>query len=150
MNSIHDGQIIQPDGDEGACDHDGCEERATRIRLPEETQWCDEHAKGRSTDPLYQLNDDRIARALVLVEGLRREHGTDCEAVRGDIGCSNDGSDWCRPCGDAGLDAELRSADDDARHRKHGKCDCGADEHNARVDALAAVLRGDAGTAEKP
>ena len=59
MNSIHDGQLIQPDGDEGACDHDGCEERATRIARDAsdgtgycDRVLCDEHARPFLTEPL--------------------------------------------------------------------------------------------------
>jgi hypothetical protein len=42
--------------------------------------------------------------------------------------------------------SECGSANDNAG----AECDCGADEHNAKVDAIAAELRGDTTTTETP
>lgn len=60
----------------------------------------------------YEHAKDRIARALVLVEGLRREHADDC----------------------------IRDGLDETDRRL---C-CEEADHNARVDAAVATLRGDA------
>lgn len=44
-------------GDDKACMHDGCERQATRFEADDvywhDWIWCEEHAEGRLTEPLF-------------------------------------------------------------------------------------------------